>query len=201
MTITLVASIPTAYAVARLGVSANFLTLFVVLVGLSRSIPPAVFMPATYEVLYRYGLVDSYLGISLAYQIYTVPLALWLLTAFSMELDPDLERAARVGGAGPVARFLRIYLPAVAPGVVAVALLSAAELYGEYLYASVLLSEEHQTVALLVGRLQVSEFRSERNVIGAASVVTTIPMVAVVFFAARSRKYLALGTGGRKGAA
>ncbi|MEM0478973.1 MAG: ABC transporter permease subunit [Pyrobaculum sp.] len=194
--IALALSLPTAYAVTRLGIGFAALFATALAVTFVRTIPPSSYLVSAYVSLYDLGLLDTHIGLALAYQIYAFPLAMWLLLSFAADLDPDVDSAARIDGASPTKRFFHIFLPAVSPGVAAAAVLTALAAWGEYLYASVLMSSKNQTAAMLLGSLLASEFRSEWSVIASAALLTALPPLLFVTVAVKNMQKLSFGTAG-----
>jgi len=191
--ITLALSVPTGYALARLGLSRQVLMVSVILVALTRALPPSSLLVALYDVFWHLGLLNTLVGLALAYQIYTLPLGLWLVTAFAFDYSQEVEHAAQIDGAGPLKRFIYVGLPMMAPGIAATAVLAGIEVWGEYLYASVLLnSPDLLTASVKLGHLVTSEFRYEWGVLAAASFLSSLPPVAFVAVAARAMTKLAV---------
>ena len=189
--IALAVSVPTAYSVARLGFKPRFFIAVLAAVALTRSIPPSTLLTAVYQILWSVGLVNSLLGLSLALQIYLVPMALWILIAFAADLSPELDAAARIDGAGPARRLIHIAIPAMRNAIAAVAALSVIETWGEYLYASVILnSQSLLTASVVVGQLVTSEFGFDWNVLAAASLLMTLPLLLLVGLAANAMSKL-----------
>jgi multiple sugar transport system permease protein len=191
--ITIALSLPTGYALARLGFSKQVLMASVALVALARALPPSSLLVAIYEVFWRLGLLNTLVGLALAYQVYTLPLGLWLVTAFAFDYSEEVERAAAVDGAGHLKRFAYVGLPMMAPGVAATAVLAGIDVWGEYFYASILLnSPDVLTSSVMLGNLVTSEFRSEWDVLAAASLLSTLPPLLFVGVAARAMTKLAV---------
>ncbi len=89
---------------------------------------PLLLPPITYGIplatmLYELRLAGSAAGVIVANLVPALPLVVLLLTPFFEQIDPNLERAARVLGASPVRVFTRVLAPLAAPGVLAAALI------------------------------------------------------------------------------
>ena len=90
------------------------------------------------------------------------------------------EEAARVDGANKLQVFVRVVLPNVAPGVVAVAIYTFINAWNEFLYALLILnSRELMTVSVALKSLEGQEVM-DWGVMMTASAIVVIP--AVVFF-------------------
>ena len=87
-----------------------------------RFLPPAIFI-VPFLLLYNFfSLVDTYAGLIIAYTMFNIPFAVWIMRDFFNNLPVDLEESARVDGATRWQAFYRIVLPLSAPGLVAVAI-------------------------------------------------------------------------------
>ena len=64
----------------------------------------------------RIGLYDTWPGLIIPYMTFTLPLAIWTLSAFFREIPWDLDKAARVDGATPFQAFRKVIAPLAAPG-------------------------------------------------------------------------------------
>lgn len=115
-----------------------------------RFLPPALFVVPfllTYSTL---GLIDTHIGLILAYTMFNLPFTVWIMRDFFEGLPSDLEDSALVDGATPWQAFVRIVLPLSAPGLVAVAILSFVFSWNEYLYALMLTNFDAITVPVLI---------------------------------------------------
>ena len=90
--------------------------LFIVLVIGIQMLPTTGMVIPLYVVLARYHEVNKLSGLILVYLTFTLPFCIWMLRGFIVGIPKDLEEAAMVDGCSPFSAFLRIILPAVAPG-------------------------------------------------------------------------------------
>ena len=85
---------------------------------------PAIVIVSPWFVMFQsVGLLNTYLGLTLAHVTLNLPIGLFLMSAFVREVPPELEDAAQVDGCGPAGTFFRVVLPVVAPGLAATAIL------------------------------------------------------------------------------
>ncbi len=136
--ITLVFSLPAAYALARLtgrwGERAGILMFIVYLV------PPTLLFIPLFRIIVSLGLKDSPLSLILVYPTITVPFSTWLLMGFFKSVPPELEEAALVDGYHRFEAFLRVVLPLAWPGVISVIVFSFTLTLHEYAYSQVFIS-------------------------------------------------------------
>lgn len=115
-----------------------------------RFLPPAIFIVPFVLLYNQFGLIDTYVGLILAYTMFNIPFAVWIMRDFFNGLPIDLEESARVDGATRWQAFYRIVLPLSAPGLVAVAIFSFIFAWNEYLFALMLTNFNAITMPVLI---------------------------------------------------
>ena len=140
--ITLVLSLPAAYALARLagpwGQSAGIAIFLVYLVP-----PTLLFLPLS-RLIAELGLQDSLWALILVYPSFTIPFATWLLTGFFKTIPQELEDAALVDGCSRFSAIYRIVLPISLPGILTVVIFAFSLCVNEFIYAFTFLSSSEQ---------------------------------------------------------
>ena len=113
--LTMLVSLPVAYALGRLGFRGRTAMLFAIIT--SRSYPPiAIIIP--FVLLYsQIGLQGTMRGLVLIYLTLTIPLVVWVMTGFFSSLPRTVEAAARVDGNTRWQAFYRVILPMSWPGI------------------------------------------------------------------------------------
>jgi trehalose/maltose transport system permease protein len=182
--ISLIVGASAAYALARFRFRGRS---FVAYLTLSMTIFPQVaILGALYKLISTFGLYDSLWALVLTYMLFTLPFTVWVLTSFFRQLPKELEEAAYVDGANPLQTFYKIMLPLAAPGMVTTGLLALISAWNEFLYAlSFEFSPDHFTVPVSINNFTstaagASQFNTPWGDIMAATVVVTIPLVALV---------------------
>ncbi len=114
--------VPAAYAMARRNFRGKqgILLLFI----LPLLVPPITYGIPLATVLYRSGVGGTLSGVILANLVPSVPFVILLMIPFVEQIDPRIEAAARVFGAGTVRLFLYILAPMLVPGILAAILLT-----------------------------------------------------------------------------
>ncbi|GIW41888.1 MAG: ABC transporter permease [Candidatus Binatia bacterium] len=167
-----------AYALARFRFRGRSLVLGFVLAA--TMFPQISIVSPLYLLLRALGLVDTYPGLVLPYLTFAMPLTVWLLVGFFRELPPELEEAALVDGAGRLRALAEVVFPISLPAVAATSILTFLYCWNEFLFAlSFTLGPERQTVPVAVALFR-GQYRVPWGQILAASVVTTLPVVALV---------------------
>ncbi len=113
--------VPAAYALARRDFPGK--RLVTVLFLLPILIPPITYGIPLATVLYRLQLAGSLSGVILANLVPTVPFVVLVMIPFIEQIDPKIEAAARMCGAGTATIFVRIVGPLLVPGILAAGVL------------------------------------------------------------------------------
>jgi multiple sugar transport system permease protein len=176
---TVVASLA-GYAVARLRFPGRETVATLVLV--LYLVPPALLFIPLYRVLAELGTANSLLALCLSYPTFTVPFCTWLLIGFFKALPEELEEAALMDGASRAQAFLRVLLPLAAPGLVASAVFAFTLSWNEFLYALVFIQDERMLTVPVGLNLLIYGDVFHWGQLMAASVITTVPVVALYAF-------------------
>ncbi|MFG3054790.1 carbohydrate ABC transporter permease [Kitasatospora sp. NPDC048239] len=179
-TIAVVLGTMAAYAVARLRFPGKRL-----LIGMSLLIamfPPISLVSPLFNIERVLGLFDTWPGLIIPYMTFSLPLAIYTLSAFFREIPWDLEKAAKVDGATPAQAFRLVIAPLAAPGVFTTGILVFIFCWNDFLFAISLTSTSAArtvpaAIAFFTGS---SQFQQPTGSIAAAAVVITVPIVVFV---------------------
>ncbi|MEV7180930.1 carbohydrate ABC transporter permease [Kitasatospora sp. NPDC093679] len=179
-TIAVVLGTMAAYAVARLRFPGKRL-----LIGVSLLIamfPPISLVSPLFNIERALGIFDTWAGLIIPYMTFSLPLAIYTLSAFFREIPWDLEKAAKVDGATPWQAFRLVIAPLAAPGVFTTGILVFIFCWNDFLFAISLTSTTAArtvpaAIAFFTGS---SQFQQPTGSIAAAAVVITIPIVIFV---------------------
>ncbi len=113
--------VPAAYTLARREFPGKQALTLLFLLPLM--VPPMTYGIPLATAMYKVGLAGTLGGVVLANMIPMVPFVILVMTPFIEQIDPNLEAAARVCGAGIGRMFIYVLVPLLAPGILAAALL------------------------------------------------------------------------------
>jgi multiple sugar transport system permease protein len=169
-----------AYAVARLNFAGKALLLSGALA--IAMFPPISIVGSLFAAWRSIGLFDTWPGLIIPYMTFTLPLGIYVLSAFFREIPWELEQAAQVDGATPWQAFTRVILPLATPGIFTAAVLVFIFAWNDFLFATVLTSTDASrtvpaTLAFFTGG---SQFADATPQISAAAVVVTVPIIVLV---------------------
>ncbi len=154
-----------------------------------RFAPELMIILPLYVVFQKFHLVDTFLGLTLAYQLITLPFLIWVLRGFFEEIPREIEQAARVDGYTWWGVFRRISLPLVKPGLAAVIILSFIFAWNNFIFALILGGENTQPVTLgILGFIGYE--RVLWGQMAAATIICVIPELILAFFV---QKYIIRG--------
>jgi multiple sugar transport system permease protein len=169
-----------AYALARLEFGGKALILSSALA--IAMFPPIAIIGPIFNIWRSVGLYDTWPGLIIPYMTFTLPLAIYTLSAFFREIPWELEQAAQVDGATPFQAFRKVIVPLAAPGVFKTAILVFIFAWNDFLFAISLTStDKSRTVpAALAFFTGDTQFSQPVGSIAAAAVVVTIPVIIMV---------------------
>jgi multiple sugar transport system permease protein len=159
-----------------------------------RLVPGVLLLIPLYLFMNKLGLLDSYIGLVLAYTTFTLPATIWLMKGFFDSLPPDLENAARIDGCSRMGALWRISLPLVLPGLAATGTLTAITAWNDVLFAMLLTSSDRTRTWPVGLREMIGEFQLPWEALTATSILSLLPVV--IGFALVGRKMVAGITAG-----
>src|SRR6266496_3315355 len=157
------------------------------------SIPPIVLIIPIYILFRNLDLLDTHLGLILAYLTFSLPFVIWMMRGFLLDIPIELEEAAMIDGASRFQALVRVVLPLAAPGLAATAIFVILLAWNDFFYALILTSGNARTVTPYIGG-----FITDKAILwGRLYASSAIIMVPVLVFGLAVQKQLAHGlTGG-----
>jgi multiple sugar transport system permease protein len=169
-----------AYAIARLDFPGKRVILTT---ALGVSIFPVISIVTPLFDLWRIvGLYDTIPGLVIPYLALTLPLSIWVLSAFFRQIPWELEQAAQMDGATSWQAFRKVIVPLAAPGVFTTAIIAFFIAWNDFVFGISLTSTDRArpVPAALAFFTGASQFEEPTGAIAAASVVVTVPVVVLV---------------------
>jgi multiple sugar transport system permease protein len=162
-------------------------------VMLTRLVPPVVLIIPIYVLWRNLDLLDTHLGLILAYLTFALPFVIWMMRGFLLDIPIELEEAAMIDGGSRFQALYKVVLPLAAPGLAATAIFIILIAWNDFLFALVLTSGNARTVTPYIGG-----FITDKAVLwGRLYASSAIIMLPVLIFGLAVQKQLAHGlTGG-----
>ena len=178
--VSLLLSAPAAYALGKFRFKGKLPLMYVILAV--SVFPQIAVLPGLYAVVKWLHLYNTWVALILSYLIFTLPFTVWTLTTFVRQIPTELEEAAVIDGASPLITLFRVLLPVMTPALVTTGLLAFINAWNEFLFALTFTSDNSaRTVPVAIGMFTgASQHESPFTLIMAASVVVTVPLIALV---------------------
>jgi multiple sugar transport system permease protein len=162
---------------------------------LTYAVPASFLVIPFYRIMRAYGLSDTLWSVVAADVAFATPYAILILQQYAKLIPKEIDEAAQVDGASPLAVYRSIYLPLTAPALAAVGTFALLLAWNEYLYQYLLLtSDRNMTVAVAIAQFFDSD-EAPWNYMMATAIVYALPPVAI-FFALRRWMLAGLTLGG-----
>lgn len=155
----------------------------------TRMAPIAAVILPLYLFYSKLHLLNTLIGLIIAYLTFSLPFAIWLMNAFFVDLPIALEEASKVDGATKWQTFIHIVLPLSAPGIVTTAILCFIFAWNDYAFATTFGGPGSQTIPIAAAQL-MTQSGIDWGKLMAIGTVTVIPMI---FFGMIVRRWLVRG--------
>jgi putative spermidine/putrescine transport system permease protein len=144
--ISLIVAIPTAYVLARLTFPGKRVLLALFL--LPQVIPTMTYAVPLATLIYSLRLDNTLAGVIIVNLVPSLPFAVLILIPFVEQIDPRVEQAARVSGAGTMQVFGRILAPLMVPGLLAAGVLILVRVVGQFELTFLVAGPNSQTLVI-----------------------------------------------------
>jgi multiple sugar transport system permease protein len=142
-----------------------------------RMFPAVMIIIPLFIIMRGVGLLDSRLGLALAYASFLLPVFIWMMKGFFEAVPPDLEDAARIDGASRLGAMVRVVLPLVVGGLVATAVFIAIGAWNEFLFALMLTTSTGSRTWPVGLQLMVGEFQLPWGSLAAGGIISILPVM------------------------
>lgn len=175
---------PPAYALARYDITGKGTVLALLI--LVQMVPAIVMAIPVLRVFQIVGLTDTVASLVIVNVAFWLPLIIWLLRNFFMEVPVSLEKAARIDGCSRLGTLFRVTIPAARPGMAAAAILILIGTWNEFLFAVILGNRNAVPITRLITGIQnfpgALNQQPPPNLLAAAAIVAVLPCLLLVLF-------------------
>jgi putative spermidine/putrescine transport system permease protein len=177
--ISVLIGVPASYVLARRTFPGKNLVYFAFLLPIL--MPPITYGIPLATVLYKYGFAGNMSGVVLANLVPSVPFVILTMTPFIEQINPSIESAARMCGAGMRALFLRVLGPLLVPGILAASILVLVRTVGMFELTFLTAGPDSQTlVVALYYSMSAAGIRAQQSVDAMAVIYTSTMLVLLV---------------------
>jgi multiple sugar transport system permease protein len=142
----------------------------------TRMAPIAVVIIPLFMIYNYIGLLNTLLGLIIAYTTFNLPFAIWLMRSFFDEIPEALEEAAQIDGATKWQAFRKVALPLVLPGMGATAIICIVFAWNDFMFALIFTNNATQTIPVAAAQL-ITQTGTRWGRVMATGVVILAPMV------------------------
>lgn len=171
-----------AYAIARYDFPGRDDISFWVLTN--RMMPPVAILIPVFITFQTLRLLDTLVGMILLYTAMQLPFVVWMLTGYFRDIPRRYEESAMVDGDTWFQAFRKVTLPLMLPSISATAIFVMILSWNEFVFATFLTSTQAKTMPPAILAYSVSA-DVEWNVLGAAVVLVTAPLILFVLITQR----------------
>jgi multiple sugar transport system permease protein len=173
-------------------------TPLLVSVMLFQMFPMVVFLVPIFKLLNSAGLLNTRLGLILAYVPFTTPITIMFLRSFFVSIPKALDEAARIDGCSFMRSFFSIIIPVSLPGILSVGIYTFLFSWSELMYSmSILVDKRIQNIPTFLS-VFVGEYQTRWGPLFAGSFLSMLPPV-IVFLICQKYFIKGLTSGSVKG--
>jgi multiple sugar transport system permease protein len=188
--LSLVIALPSGYMLARYRTRLSEAWFFVLY--LVRAIPYIAWLLPLFLLVHDVGLYDRYWGVILPHAAVHITFFSWVGRGFFEGVPVDTEEAALIDGSSRWGAFLRVALPQVVPGMLALGMLGWLYSWNELLFSLILTGRQTPMLAPTIAQF-VNEMGLEWGTMSAAGVLALVPAILVALL---GQRYIVRGLGG-----
>jgi multiple sugar transport system permease protein len=171
-----------AYALARYKIRGRDDIAFYILS--IRMFPPIVAALPIFMIFSNLGLLDTRIGLILAYTTFNLPFVVWMMIGFIKAIPFELEEAARVDGQSQLRVIKDILLPLLIPSLTAVAIFCIIFSWNEFLFALILTKKAAKTLPVAIPEF-ITWTEVGWNYVAAAGTTLVTPVLIFTFLIQR----------------
>jgi sorbitol/mannitol transport system permease protein len=151
----------------------------------TKMLPIVAAIGPLYVIALHARLLDSVALMVILYTAMNLPLAIWMIRSFMLEVPSELLEAARLDGAGRIREMGSVIMPLISPGLVSTALICVIFAWNELFLAINLTVTNAATLPMFL----ISSVPQEGLFIAhlcAAATIASVPVIIVGWIAQRS---------------
>ena len=142
-----------------------------------RMFPAVMIIIPLFILMRNVGLLDSRVGLALAYTTFLLPVFIWMMKGFFDAVPFELEDAARIDGCSRIGAMVRVILPLVVGGLVATVVFVAIGAWNEFLFALMMTTSTGSRTWPVGLQLMVGEFQLPWGTLAAGGIISIVPVV------------------------
>ena len=182
--VTVVLATLAGYALSRLRFRFRKQILISVLV--TQMFPMVVLLIPLYLLYVKADLLNSYLGLTIAFTSFALPFGVWMIKGFIDSVPVEVEEAAMVDGCSRIEAMFKVVLPLATPGIVATGIFAFLDAWNNLLFPMTLVNDV--TMKTLPPGMLIAfggQFKHDWGGMMATSFLTTLPILVIFILVQR----------------
>lgn len=186
--LTTLVSTMAAYAFARRRFEFSLRELIFYILFLSIMFPPQIFLLSLFQLLVKYKLYNSLIGLTLVYSALGLPLTIFILRAFFAQIPSSLEDSASIDGCNSWQIFWKIMFPIAMPAISTVIILNLITFWNEFLFAVTFITKQALRTLPLAVMFFLGESHIDLGLLAAGVIVSSLPII--ILYITMSEKFI-----------
>ncbi|GAA1265154.1 carbohydrate ABC transporter permease [Sphaerisporangium rubeum] len=153
--------------------------LFGVLLMTTQMMPEAIVIIPIYQLYSRADMVNSLLALSLLHAAFVLPIGVWILRSAMSGVPREIREAALIDGCSHIGVLRRIMVPLTSPAIVAVAVVAFFASWGEYLFATTMITSPERYPAAVGLATLIGQLDTQVDVLLAGGLIYALPPVVL----------------------
>ena len=172
-------AVPAGYGLARFPLPGKEVIFLFLLASLM--IPYQALLTPLYLMFAPLGLTNSYVGLAIVHTVLQLPFSIYLMRHSFESVPRELEEAAIMDGCSSLQALLKVFLPAVRPGMVTVVLFAFIQSWNEFIAALIFMGKETSfTVPIMLVAVRLGRFGTvDWGALQAGIIIAIVPCVAI----------------------
>jgi multiple sugar transport system permease protein len=175
------------YTLSRFKFRGNNLASYLIL--FLRVVPPIILIIPYFLIWRRLRLSDTYIAMILMYITFSLPLLIWMIRSFFIDVPVEMEEAAMIDGCTRWQMLRMVLIPSIRPGILAAATLSFILIWNDFVFALFNTGRQTRTLPIEIynslGFLHLDWAR-----LSASAVIAILP---AILFIGLVQKYIVRG--------
>ncbi len=151
----------------------------------TRMLPPAGVIVPLYVLFLNLKLLDTHLGLVILYAGMNLPLVVWMVRSFLLEIPFDIIESARLDGASLRQEITTVLLPLLIPGLAATSLLTLIFTWNEFFFAVSLTTRDASPLSVYVSTFKAAQGDLFIAKMSAAATAAVVPVLVAGWLAQR----------------
>jgi multiple sugar transport system permease protein len=154
-----------------------------------RIVPPIVLVIPYFMIWHTLRMNDTYVSMILMYVTFALPLLIWMIRSFFIDVPVEIEEAAMIDGCSRFQTLRLVLVPAILPGILASATLAFIGLWNDFMFALFNTGKSTRTLPIEI-YISMGFYELDWARLTTSAMVAIIP---AILFIGLAQKYIVRG--------